>query len=563
MDARVKVVVVVILALAAFVGFCVYQNMKRKQQLIRRIKRSWGQRPVREYSHAEFGAISHYYLLKEKTSGGIDDITWNDLDMDTVFMLLNHTWSCVGESYLYAMLRTPQMEEEKLLERDRLATYLIEHPQEREQLEMFFAGVGKTGSYSIFDYIYNLADFEPGSNLVHYIGIGLLVASIGCIVAIPQIGILAFLGALGYCWSTYAARRKKVEPYVMSCTSLLLMLRMADKVGKMQIPEIDGYLKAIVEAKKAFAKFKRNSFFFVAGGNQNEGGGLAQSLAVYINFTFHADLIQFKTLVNELKKNIPAFESLTDNLGELESAVAIASFRTMMEEQCRPQLSADHDGGIEIADVYHPLIDEPVKNSIAVKHSVLLTGSNASGKSTFLKTVAINAVLAQTIYTCLATKYKSGFYQIYSSMALRDDLLSQESYYIVEIKSLKRILDRVGGKYPIMCFVDEVLRGTNTVERIAASSQILKSMGEQNVLCFAATHDIELTHILEGVYENYHFQEEVDEDNIYFDYKLYQGRATSRNAIKLLAMIGYQKEIINKAEEAAEHFVASGEWRLE
>lgn len=112
-----------------------------------------------------------------------------------------------------------------------------------------------------------------------------------------------------------------------------------------------------------------------------------------------------------------------------------------------------------------------------MKQGVLLTGSNASGKSTFLKTVAVNGILAQTIHTCLADRYASCFYQMYTSMALRDDLQSQESYYIVEIKSLKRILDHVGEEVPMICFVDEVLRGTNTVERIAASSQILKSMG--------------------------------------------------------------------------------------
>lgn len=97
-------------------------------------------------------------------------------------------------------------------------------------------------------------------------------------------------------------------------------------------------------------------------------------------------------------------------------------------------------------------------------------------------------------------------------MALRDDLSSQESYYIAEIRSLKRILDAVGEEYPVLCFVDEVLRGTNTVERIAASSQILESLASENVICFAATHDIELTYILEGVYENYHFSEEIDEE---------------------------------------------------
>lgn len=92
-------------------------------------------------------------------------------------------------------------------------------------------------------------------------------------------------------------------------------------------------------------------------------------------------------------------------------------------------------------------------------------------------------------------------------MSLKDDLGGKNSYYIVEIKALKRILtaaEQTG--CPVLCFVDEVLRGTNTVERIAASSEILKYLKDKNVLCFAATHDIELTAILSGCYDNYHFR---------------------------------------------------------
>ena len=112
----------------------------------------------------------------------------------------------------------------------------------------------------------------------------------------------------------------------------------------------------------------------------------------------------------------------------------------------------------------------------------------------------------------------------------------------------------------MLAFVDEVLRGTNTVERIAASSQILKSMCRPDSLCFAATHDIELTYILEKEYENFHFQEEVKEDEVLFDYILRKGRATSRNAIRLLHVMGYPDAVIEKAEERAGHFLETGNW---
>ena len=199
-------------------------------------------------------------------------------------------------------------------------------------------------------------------------------------------------------------------------------------------------------------------------------------------------------------------------------------------------------------------------NSISVSGGVLITGSNASGKSTFLKNVAINAIFAQTIYTCTAQSYRANMMKVLTSMALRDNLQGGESYYIVEIKSLKRILEESRKKEPMLCIVDEVLRGTNTIERIAASSRILRFLDCPWVISFAATHDIELSYILEGIYENYHFEEKILENDVVFDYLLRGGRATSRNAIALLEMIGYDREIVEEARNAAAVFEKSGVW---
>ena len=186
---------------------------------------------------------------------------------------------------------------------------------------------------------------------------------------------------------------------------------------------------------------------------------------------------------------------------------------------------------------------------------MLLTGSNASGKSTFLKAAALNAILAQTIHTVCAESYKSSFFRVYSSMALRDSLEQGESYFIVEIKSLKRIFD--GAKeegYPVFCTIDEVLRGTNTAERIGASTELLKALSGMNVLCFAATHDLELTSLLKEEFDNYHFEEMVEGADISFPYLLKEGSAKGRNAIKLLRAMGFDPALVKQAEKLAGGF---------
>jgi len=202
-----------------------------------------------------------------------------------------------------------------------------------------------------------------------------------------------------------------------------------------------------------------------------------------------------------------------------------------------------------------------VPNSITIKQGVLLTGSNASGKSTFLKTIAINAILSQSIYTCLADKWNAPFVKTMSSMALKDDVMQGESYFMVEIKALKRILDECPrSDEKVLCIVDEVLRGTNTVERIAAACQIMKTLQKESTICLAATHDMELAELLADKYANYHFEETIENDDIHFRYELKDGPATTRNAIRLLQMLGYQEDITKAAETMAEGFLQNGKW---
>jgi DNA mismatch repair ATPase MutS len=113
----------------------------------------------------------------------------------------------------------------------------------------------------------------------------------------------------------------------------------------------------------------------------------------------------------------------------------------------------------------------------------------------------------------------------------------------------------------VYCFIDEILRGTNTIERIAASASVLESLVGKNTLCMAATHDIELTRILAEQYDNRHFSEIVDEDGVRFDFLLKPGPTQTRNAIRLLSQLGYPENVITKANIRAAHFEDAGVWR--
>lgn len=263
-----------------------------------------------------------------------------------------------------------------------------------------------------------------------------------------------------------------------------------------------------------------------------------------VKMIFLVDLVRYQYTIKGMTRYKRQLNQIFECIEELDAAISIASFRESTNVWCKPEFISDKK--ILFQDVYHPLLHQPVCNTAELIRDSIFSGSNASGKSTFIKAVAINAVLAQTIHTCCANKYQLQFAYVATSMALRDNVIKGESYFIAEIKSLKRIFSYCKKKHCI-CFIDEILRGTNTHERIAASTAVLRQLARIGSLCVAASHDMELTVHLQEEYDNYHFREQVTEDSILFDYILKQGPSSTTNAIKLLKIMGFDLEIIEEA----------------
>ncbi|MDE5909465.1 MAG: hypothetical protein K2H52_12080 [Lachnospiraceae bacterium] len=543
-----------------FMAKGLYDYKQSEKKFIRRLYSDYGVLPQREYKPEQFENISHYYL-KHADGFGIDDITWNDLNMDEIFKKMNYTYSAAGEEYLYYLLRSPCMEEEELLHREEIIRFFQEHEDERVAHQFMYHKLGRTGKFSIYDYLDYLDGLGERSNMPHYLALILLIISIGVLFTNVAFGLLVLVGVLAYNNVSYFKVKGEIDPYIVSFAYVFRLLD-AVKTLKAKTRNTKILKEEFESLKKSSASmdgFKRGAFIIMSGGRMSGSGNPLDMLLDFVRMGLHLDLIKFNQMLSEIRKHISDIDSMITILGKIEAMIAIGEYRASLEEYCTPAFLKET--ALNADEVYHPLINEPVKNTIHTSSSVLITGSNASGKSTFLKTVAINSLFAQTIHTCLAKRYETALFRMVSSMSLKDDVQSGDSYYMVEIKSIKRILDMTSsGGIPVLCFVDEVLRGTNTVERIAASTQILKSLCRNNCICFAATHDIELTHLLDEIYCNYHFSEKIQENDISFTYKIMEGRASSRNAIRLLGIMGYESEIIAEAEKMAADFLETGVW---
>ena len=533
------------------------KNQKKRYEA--RLREKYGEFPDKEYSEEDFENITRLFAYRHKDYF-VDDITWNDLNMNGMFALMDHTQSSSGAEYLYDMLRTPRLKTDEFDELEKHISFLKEEEDERVSIQMKLHALGRSGRFSIFDYIEYLSNLGDCSNKKHIFMLVALVISVLLLFYNVVVGVFMLLTVVAVNMTTYLREKTNIQPYLTSFSYIMRLIQCGSSILEENLEEMQEYKEGLKQKVDALALIRRN-YGAVAGMNSSSGNPL-EIVIDYVNMLTHIDIMRFNRMVRLVKDKKEAIYELVESIGYIDAVISIGAFRASLKQYCVPELTEGTEVCLCIEEGYHPSISNPVVNSFRQKRGMLVTGSNASGKSTFLKMVAINAILAQTIHTCAASGYKGGMYKIFSSMALRDDLMAGDSYYIVEIKALKRIMDAAENTdaNPLLCFVDEVLRGTNTVERIAASTQIMESLAKKGVYCFAATHDIELTHLLAEQYDNYHFEEDVKDGDVLFSYRLLDGRAQSRNAIKLLKVIGFSDEITEHAEDRAQRFLRTGQW---
>lgn len=530
-------------------------NRKRIEKLTLNLKENYGKANHRQWKAEELERVSHY-SRKRASKHSIDELTWNDLDMDLVYQQMAYTNSSLGDDYLYFMLRNPQKNEKVLWEREKKLTCLEKREEIRIRLQVLFSDIGRIKKYSFSDYITYLMEESAKSNKCHYLAIILILLSVFWMQFHLYSGIGIFFILILYNITAYFKEKAAMEPYLISLRYLLKNLKNAEEVLKILPEEWKEEKEQLKEILSSMKKVQKNSFLVMSAGRM-AGEGIELVLD-YLRMCLHLDIIKFNNMLQQLQQNEEKIWKLYEILGEADACTAIVQYRKFLNKTCKPKFIKEQK--VIANEVYHPLVEKAVPNSLHMKKSILLTGSNASGKSTFLKTVGINILLAQTIATCTAEEFELPFCSLYTSMSLKDSLVLKESYYMAEIKAVKRILDAAKEEKQVICMIDEVLRGTNTLERIAASTQILKMLDRQGVLCMAATHDVELTKTLEKEYENYHFEKSIQQGDVSFSYKLKTGREENSNAIDLLANLGYDDILVEEARKMVRTFLERGEW---
>lgn len=236
-------------------------------------------------------------------------------------------------------------------------------------------------------------------------------------------------------------------------------------------------------------------------------------------------------IFNLQKNNLKSIEKSLDYLSEIELMLSLANIGIDNETYCLPQ----NDDFIKIKNGYHPLVKNCVKNDFYLNGGIVLTGSNMSGKTTFMRTLGINQILANAGGLVCAEEFYTSNYDVVTSLRANDMLQEGISTFYAEINRMKFIIKRAK-ETRVLVLVDEIFKGTNAKDRIYSAKEIIKKLNAMGAIFIITTHDFEICEA-ENIL-NYHFDEEYIDNKIYFDYKIKNGKCNKTNAIYLLRMSG-------------------------
>ena len=538
---------------------------RSRRRRLARLRATWGV-PIERARRMD--AMSGTHVSRMATLGGasLDERTWADLNLEDVFAAIDRTQSTLGQHALYHRLRTAPLGAH-LEAFEALVDRMTVDAGVRERAQMALARLQDPHGYDVWWLGLNGAVQQRS----WYVLFPVLTASAIVLAAlapfwssavVPLVAVLVLNVAVHY------ATDFQIGMIARSFRQCAPLIATAESLGFLGGDDIDPIVSPLRTDVPALARLKLISRWvngdpFMLPVNADllvlSLTDLVAAVYEYLNLAFLLDATGVYLVVKDLSRYGGSLVRATAAAGDVDAAISIASFRAGRSDWTRPDFRKS-EAATEITDLRHPLVPAAVANSIAVQpgRGVVITGSNMSGKSTFLRTVGVNAVLAQTIHTCLARHYHAPVFQVRSCIGRADDLLAGKSYYIVEVQALLQLVRASDDTAPHLFLLDELFRGTNAVERIAAGQAVLVGLLEARRgarrphVVLAATHDGELVDLVSETFDAYHFGDSVGPDGLTFDHRLQHGPATTRNAIALLRLHGAPTTLLAQAVTTAE-----------
>lgn len=520
-------------------------NFNRKKDIDRRLSESFGKAKKGSFT---FEMIEKYFRNKDNSRAFqvLSDKTCNDLDFDELFMFLDRTNSKVGQQYFYNQLRTINPNKNLTTRNESLIDEFIKHPELRISLQKKIATLDHKDTYNITT-LFQEKHLKPPKwffiiKLLSFASLASLVITF----FVPSF-LLVFIAIFCVNFTLHYWNKVNLMKYVGSIPQLLKLNSVAALLFKNELfkkinPQLSESIKLINGVKG------RMSFFQLEAKLQGEFEVIVWFVFEIFKTVFLLEPLLLFGVLKMLNDKRTEIDSVFEFVGHIDMLISIASLRYGLDTNCIPKITNENE--VVIEDIRHPLILNCTSNSISISDkSILLTGSNMSGKTSFIRAIGLNIICGLTINTCFAKAMNFPLIKVFSAIRISDDLMNDKSYYFEEVLTIKEILEESVNGDRNLFLLDEIFKGTNTVERISAGKSVLSALTKNDNIVLVSTHDIELADMLSNEYELYHFRETVNEKSVGFDYKLKEGKLKNRNAIRILEINNYPKEVINEANK--------------
>lgn len=500
----------------------------------------------------DFEFIEDYFRKKDKTEAFhvLSEKTCNDLDFQELFMFIDRTNSKVGQQFLYNTLRTIPSDSKATDIHEKLIAKFTENENLRVHIQDLLCRLNNTQTF----YINTLfQDEHLKKPKLFFIVQALSLISLISIVMLFINPVMFFVLAITFVINLFIHYRNKknLYQYLGSIPQLLIMNKIAKAL--MKIPELDNIKGDAIQSISSIDSIRNRMSFFKLKESQGTPIEiiLGYTLEIIKVLFLLEPLMLFEALekLDAIRKDI---ENVYTFVGKTDVLISIASLRQGLTLYCRPEMNYKNSS-LKVSKLYHPLIVDCIPNSIEVhQKSVLLSGSNMSGKTSFIRSIGINAIAGLTLNTCFCRQCSLPRFKIFSAIRISDDLMNNKSYYFEEVQTIKTMIEKSEKDNANLFLLDEIFKGTNTIERISAGKAVLSYLTKGNSIVFVSTHDIELADLLKDTYELYHFSEKIDQKTVAFDYKLKEGKLQTRNAIRILQINDYPDSVIDEAMEISQ-----------
>jgi DNA mismatch repair ATPase MutS len=513
-----------------------------KKKLRAAIEKSFGKVKTETFN---FKMIERYHKNKDNTNAFqvISDQTCEDLDFNLFFKFLDRTSSKIGQLCLYQELRAINYNPEKINTREKIIEFFQKNPEKRIEIQHLLSNLNSTKTYFLTELFQENQTVKPKWFFI--IPLLSIFSFSSFILSFFNPNYLVFLFILFpiHIFIHYALKLK-VNLIVDSIPQLIQLNKTAKKLLKFEFPLLNGEQKSINIIEKINRKMFVFKFEKTTLDDINVVGWLVKEI---IKITFLIEPIISFGAAEKINKNKKEIENVFSMVGEIDILISIACLRENLEFYCLPIIE-ENNKSLHAKNMIHPLIDNCIPNSFdSGINSFLLTGSNMSGKTTFIRAIGLNCISGIALNTCFANEFSFPLLKIHSVIRIADDITSASSYFFKEVEAMKVILEECEKSHFNLILLDELFKGTNTIERIASAKAILSHINQKNNFVFVSTHDIELTILLEKEYDLFYFGETILNNEINFDYQLKKGVPKNGNAIKILDINGFPKQIIHEA----------------